>query len=107
MDPAARPPTEPDVLTPILRKHIVAAMIHLMEAHGQSSISNQLAARVLEQVQHQTDEQDMRMMQEFIRSQVLYNSSIRFESGRETSQMNLGSILNIAFQLKQAQEPTW
>ena len=45
-------------------------------------------------------EEDYWVLQEFVIRNVTYNSVLKFESGRQTSSMNLGSILRLGFELK-------
>lgn len=97
-------PMPPEILTATLRKNIVATMIYVVDFHGQSSISNQLCVQILEQLQGFLDAQDVATLQEFVKKQVNYDSVIKFDSGRETSQTNLGSILLLAFELKKKTE---
>ena len=79
-------------------------MIYLLDFHGQSSISNQLCVQVLDQLQTYFDAHDILILQEFVKRQLTYDPVIRFDSGRETSQTNIGSILLLAFELKKKTE---
>ena len=92
--------TEEKVLSEFLRRKVIDTMLYMIRTYPFCSISHQQAILILNSLKDSFDQQDLAVMKKFVIVELEENREFNFPSGKSTSNMNMGQIIQIAFELR-------
>jgi len=86
----------------VLRRHLIQAMLDVVEEYQFSSAACQEAIEVLDILKVAFDDEDIESLKEFVRRHLATSKTTHytFESGRRTTNANLATIVKIGIALK-------
>lgn len=91
---------ESPLLSELMRRKVIETMLFMIKTFPYCSISHQQAILILNSLKEAFDAQDLATLKEFVRTELVDSENYRFVSGRQTSGMNMGQIIQIAFELR-------
>jgi hypothetical protein len=83
-----------------MKRQIINAMLYMIETHSFSSITNQLTIQVLDQLKGSFDQEDARTLKKFVTKHLTSNTEFTYQSGRKSSSLGLGQVVQMALELK-------
>lgn len=88
------------VLGQVLRKKVIETMLYMMRTFEFCSISHQQGLLILNLIREAFDEDDLETMKNFVQVELEADNNFYYPSGKVTSRMNLGQIVQIALELR-------
>jgi hypothetical protein len=84
----------------IMKRRMINTMLYMIENHPFCSITNQQAISVLDLLKVSFDVDDFRTLKDFVKRNLIERSEFEFDSGRRTSALNLGQVVQMALELR-------
>ena len=83
------------ILNKILKSSIISTMLHMIDNYAFSSMTNQLAIQILDQLKESFDESDVETLKNFVQANLGSSEKTKFvfESGRQSSALGLGQFV--------------
>lgn len=88
------------LLSENLRRKVIETMLYMINTFPFCSISHQQAILILNSLKEAFDYDDLSTLKNFVKKELTAQSHFNFTSGHHTSGMNMGQIIQIAFELR-------
>ena len=91
---------ESPILGEILRRKIIETMLYMIRTYPFCCLSHQQAIMILNSLKEAFDHDDVQTLKNFVKIELGCDSSFKYPSGFKTAGMNMGQIIQIAFELR-------
>ena len=88
------------LLSELLRRKVIETMLYMIKAYPFCSISHQQAILILNSLKEAFDQDDLATLKKFVGTELDAQANFNYPSGHVTSGMNMGQIIQIAFELR-------
>lgn len=88
------------ILGEILRRKVIETMLYMIRTYPFCSMSHQQAIQILNSLKEAFDVEDLATLKNFVKIELGGDTGFNFPSGFKTAGMNMGQIIQIAFELR-------
>ena len=88
------------ILGEILRRKVIETMLFMIKTFPFCSMSHQQAIQILNSLKESFDQEDLHTLKTFVKIELGGDTAFNYPSGFKTSGMNMGQIIQIAFELR-------